>query len=73
MISEEVEEADGLLPGQHEETDQELLLHMSNLNLEDGDLEKKEAADVLTMANPIFKETATSSKVFMNIQLFPLL
>ncbi|XP_050731244.1 transcription termination factor 2-like [Eriocheir sinensis] len=63
MISEEVEETDGLLPGQHEETDQELLLHMSNLNLEDGDLEKKEAADVLTMANPLFKETSTSSKI----------
>lgn len=71
MISEEVEETDGLLPGQHEETDQELLLHMSNLNLEDGDLEKKEAADVLTMANPLFKETSTSSKVFMNSQSFP--
>lgn len=65
MISEEIEEADGLVPGQHEEVDQELLMHMSNLNIEDEEEvpKKEEAADVLTMANPIFHETVSSSKV----------
>lgn len=62
MISEESEEADGLVPGQYEETDEELLMHMSNLNLEE-DLEKKEMINVLTMANPVFKENTKSSKV----------
>lgn len=66
MVSEEVE-VDGVRLTQ-EENDQELLMHMSNLNLEDQ--EDEEAPDVLTMANPLFQEAARSSKVLNGISLF---
>lgn len=63
MINEESAEPDGLMPGHHEETDHELLMHMSNLNLDDENPEEEETTNVLTMANPVFQEAASSSKV----------
>ncbi|KAG0721408.1 Transcription termination factor 2 [Chionoecetes opilio] len=62
ILNEENEEVAGLASGEQDGMDQDLVAHMSTLNIDD-DEETSEGSDVLTTANPVFKETCKSSKI----------
>ncbi|XP_063860938.1 transcription termination factor 2-like isoform X2 [Scylla paramamosain] len=62
MVNEESVETDELVSDEHSEVDQDLIAHMSTLNISENESEK-ESTDVLTTANPVFKDTSKSSKI----------